>query len=366
MAVYKEDKGTWRVIYRYTDWTGVKKQSSKRGFQTKREAQAWEREQQQKLVSDLDMVFSVFIESYGDDLKSRLRENTWRTKEYIIRDKLLPYFGKKRINEITAKDVITWQNKMLDYRNEQGEPYSPVYLKTLHNQLSAIFNHAVKFYNLRENPAAKVGNMGKAKNGEKDFWIKSEYLQFIDAMMDKPISYYSFQMLYWSGLRIGELLALTPKDFDFNRSTVSITKSYQRLGCKDIITPPKTEKGNRVINMPQFLCEEIQEYIKSLYKVADDARLFPFTKSYLHNEMTRGAKETGVKRISLHCLRHPYVKLKLKVFTNIFYMKHTNVNTLKSLQTTMIYRLFNILTYKIFKFPNNFYLFIRIYNHFFD
>lgn len=309
MAVYKEDKGTWRVIYRYTDWTGEKKQSSKRGFQTKREAQAWEREQEQKVTSSVDMLFNAFVESYAADIKSRLRENTWRTKEYIIEHKLLPYFGNKRINEITAKDVIAWQNKMIDYRDENGNPYSPVYLKTLHNQLSAIFNHAIKFYNLRENPAAKVGNMGKAKNKEKEFWTKAEYLQFIDAMMDKPISYYSFQCLYWLGLRIGELMALTPSDFDFKRSTVTISKSYQRLGRKDIITPPKTEKGNRVIKMPQFLCEEIDEYTKSLYKVSDNARIFPFTKSYLHNEMSRGAKETGVKRISLHSLRHSHISL---------------------------------------------------------
>ncbi len=309
MAVYKEDKGTWRVIYRYTNWTGEKKQSSKRGFQTKREAQAWEREQEQKILSSTDMLYSTFVESYASDLKSRLRENTWRTKEYIIEHKLLPYFGKKRINDITVKDVITWQNKMIDYRDENGNPYSPVYLKTLHNQLSAIFNHAVKFYGLRENPAAKVGNMGKAKNKEKEFWTKAEYLQFIDAMMDKPISYYGFQMLYWCGLRIGELMALTPGDFDFEKGTVTISKSYQRLSGRDIITPPKTEKGNRTIKMPQFLCEEMQEYLKSLYKVADNARIFPFTKSYLHNEMTRGAKETGVKRISLHCLRHSHISL---------------------------------------------------------
>ncbi len=309
MAVYKEEKGTWRVIYRYTDWTGEKKQSSKRGFQTKREAQAWEREQEQKIASSTDMLFSTFVESYSTDLKSRLRENTWRTKEYIIEHKLLPYFGKKRINEITAKDVIAWQNKMIDYRDENGNPYSPVYLKTLHNQLSAIFNHAVKFYGLRENPATKVGNMGKAKNKEKEFWTKAEYLQFIDAMMDKPISYYSFQMLYWCGLRIGELMALTASDFDYEKETVTISKSYQRLYGRDIITPPKTEKGNRTIIMPQFLCEEIQEYLKSFYKVADNARIFPFTKSYLHNEMTRGAKETGVKRISLHSLRHSHISL---------------------------------------------------------
>ena len=70
------------------------------------------------------------------------------------------------------------------------------YLKTLHNQLSAVFNHAVKYYGLHENPASKVGNMGKSKNGEMLFWTQEEYTKFADEMMDKPRSFYAFEMLY--------------------------------------------------------------------------------------------------------------------------------------------------------------------------
>lgn len=309
MSVYKENNGKWRVLYRYTDWTGKRKQSSKRGFETKRDALAWEREQEQKVSSNLNMTFASFIENYTIDIQSRLKENTWATKENIINHKLLPFFSAKKMCEITPKEIITWQNKMIKYRDENGKPYSPVYLKTIHNQLSAIFNHAVKYYNLRENPAAKVGNMGKAKNKEKEFWTKEEYLTFIDTMMDKPLSFYAFEILYWTGIRVCELLALTPKDFDFEKSTLSITKSYQWLKGKDLTTSPKTEKSNRVIKMPKFLCEEMKEYIKTLYKIEDGARIFPITKSYLHNEMTRGTKETGVKRISLHSLRHSAISL---------------------------------------------------------
>lgn len=309
MAVYKENGGTWRVLYRYTDWTGERKQSTKRGFQTKRDALAWEREQQQKLTSDLDMTFGSFVESYTNDLQSRLKENTWATKEYIINNKLLPYFGKRKICEITPKEVIAWQNEMLNYKDEKGKPYSPVYLKTLHNQLSAIFNHAVKYYNLRENPAAKVGNMGKSKNKEMEFWTKEEYLKFADVMMDRPVSFYAFEVLYWTGIRVGELLALTPADFDFGKSTLTISKSYQRLKGRDIITTPKTEKSNRTIKMPKFLCEEAKEYIHSLYKAESKERIFLFTKSYLHKEMTRGAMAAGVKRIRIHSIRHSAISL---------------------------------------------------------
>ena len=279
MAVYKEEKtGTWRAVYRYTDWNGERKQTQKRGFKTKREAQAWEREQVHKTSADLDMNFKSFVELYTADMKTRLKENTWATKEHIIRTKLLPYFGKLKMCNITAQQIITWQNEMLNHKDEKGQPYSPVYLKTVHNQLSAIFNHAVRYYNLRDNPCKKAGSMGKKKNREMMFWTKEQYLKFAEVMMDKPLSFYAFEMLYWCGIREGELLALTPADFDFEKRTVTINKSYQRLNGQDLITTPKTEKSNRVITMPQFLAEEIQDYLKMLYGIGADDRMFPSPK----------------------------------------------------------------------------------------
>ena len=309
MAVYKEEKGTWRVIYRYTDWTGERKQTQKRGFATKRDAQAWEREQLNKANSDLDMSFKSFVEHYTEDMKSRLKENTWHTKEHIIRTKLLPYFGGLKMCKITPQQIIKWQNELINFNDEHGEPYSPVYLKTVQNQLSAIFNHAVRYYNLKENPCVKAGSMGKKKNREMLFWTKDEYLKFAEAIMDKPLSFYAFEMLYWCGIREGELLALTPADFDFDRLTVTISKSYQRLNGQDLITTPKTEKSNRTITMPEFLADEMRDYISTLYKIDDSDRIFPITKSYLQKEMERGSKAAGVKKIRIHDLRHSHVSL---------------------------------------------------------
>ena len=310
MPVFKnEDNGTWYVMARYVNWKGERKQKCKRGFATKREAQEWERMFKLQTSSDLDMSFEAFTELYINDVKNRLKENTWLTKEHIIRTKILPYFGKLKISEISTKEIITWQNEMLAYRDEKKKPYSQTYLKTLHNQLSAVFNHAVRHYNLKVNPAAQAGNMGKPKGREMLFWTKAEYLKFAEAMMDKPLSYYAFEMLYWCGVREGELLALTPGDFDFEKQTVTISKSYQRIKGKDVITDPKTPKSNRVIQMPAFLCEEMRDYIKSLYGVKPTDRIFTVTKSYLHREMDRGAKEAGVKRIRIHDLRHSHISL---------------------------------------------------------
>ena len=255
------------------------------------------------------MNFESFAQLYEKDMKPKLKLNTWLTKESIIQKKILPYFGKRKLSEITAKDVMDWQNVIRGLTDAKGKPYSPTYLKTVHNQLSALFNHAVRYYGLQVNPAAKAGNMGVEERREMLFWTKEEYLKFADAMMDKPLSYYAFEMLYWCGIREGELLALTPADFDFEKRTVSINKSYQRLNGEDLITTPKTEKSNRVITMPQFLTEEIQDYIKMLYGIGPDDRMFTVTKSYLHREMDRGAKEAGVPRIRIHDIRHSAVSL---------------------------------------------------------
>ena len=202
---------------------------------------------------------------------------------------------------------------MLRQKDKTGKPYSECYLKTIHNQLSAIFNHAVRFYALRTNSAAKAGNMGNEKRKEMLFWTKEEYLRFADVMMDKPVSYYAFEMLYWSGMRLGELLALIPSDFDFQNSTVTINKSYQRLHGEDVITTPKTKRSNRTIKMSEFLAEEMQEYIKMQYEIEPTDRLFPISKSYLHREMERGCKETGLQKIRIHDLRHSHVSLLIEL-----------------------------------------------------
>lgn len=291
MAAYKdEQRGTWYVSFHYYDWTGKNCRKVKRGFKTKREATEWERHFRMKEAADLDMTFEEFVQAYTRDMKPKLKHNTWLTKEHILRTKLLPYFRDKKMRDIRPKDIIQWQNEQISYRDEKGKPYAPTYLKTLQSELSALFNHAVRFYELKSNPVVKAGPLGKGKAEEMLFWTKEEYKKFADEMMDKPVSFYAFEMLYRCGIREGELLALTAADFNFDKETVTINKSYQRLHGEDVITSPKTKKSNRTIKMPKFLCEEMQEYISMLYGLKKKDRIFTVTKSYLHHEMDRGAK----------------------------------------------------------------------------
>ena len=310
MAAFKnKDNGTWYVQFRYTDWRGERQQKLKRGFPTKKAALAWEREFLMKKQADLNMTLESFVELYTQDIKPKLKLNTWLTKESIIQKKILPYLGKRKLSEITPQDIFCWQNEIRQITDKNGKPLSTTYLKTIHNPMSAIFNHAVRYYGLQSNPAAKAGSMGEKEATEMQFWTKEEFLKVIDAMMDSPIHYYAFEMLYWCGLRIGELFALTPDDFNFEAGTVTISKSYQRIKGEDVITCPKTKKSNRVIQMPQFLSAEIQDYIKQLYGVEHDSRLFPLSKHSMKSAMEKACKATSVKVIRLHDLRHSHVSL---------------------------------------------------------
>ena len=291
MAAFKDKKnGSWYVQFRYTDWRGERQQKLKRGFATKKEAQAWEREFLMQKQADINMSFESFVALYEKDVKPKLKLNTWLSKEHIIRTKILPYFKKRKLSEITARDVIDWQNEIRQHTKSNGESYSPDYLKNVHTQLSCIFNHAIKYYGLQINPAAKAGNMGSEQPKEMLFWTKEEYLKFIDAMMDKPMLYYAFEILYWCGIREGELLALTPADFDFEKKTLRINKSYQRLQGKDVITTPKTKKSNRVIQMPDFLCDEMQNYFKQLYGLPH------LSSDQAHLEARHGVRMQGSRR----------------------------------------------------------------------
>ena len=258
-------------------------------------------------------MLQVFLDIYLKDLENRIKENTMMTKMVLIQDKTLPYFKDMKMNEITVAHITQWQNELLAYRDKNQKPYSPVYLKTIHNQISAIFNHACKRYGLSSNPARNAGNMGKEKYKEMNFWTKEEYLLFSESMMKKDGVYQAFEVLYWCGLRLGELLALTPADFNFEKKTIRINKSYQRIKCRDVITDPKTEKSNRSVDMPDFLSDEIQDYISRLYRHKKTDRIFHITKSGLHHEMDRGCKETGVKRIRIHDLRHSHVSLLIEM-----------------------------------------------------
>ena len=317
MSVNRNPKtGLWDVQVWYRTYEGARKKKHRRGFKTKSAGRDWERQFLLRANGSPSMSFADFVGLYKEDVRPLLKRNTFLTKAHILDTKLVPVFGEMKLNEITPSDVLRWQGRLGDATNPKtGRKYSMTYVRTVCNQLSAVFNHACRYYGLGENPMRQVGKIGKRDADEMQIWTVEEYGCFSEAIMDKPQAFTAFEVLFWTGIREGELLALTPGDFDFGKDLLHITKSFQRIRGEDVITPPKTPKSNRVIAMPNGLAEEVEEYI-ALFGVGDGERVFPFTKSFLYREMGRGCKRSGVKRIRVHDLRHSHVSLLIdKGFT---------------------------------------------------
>lgn len=200
MPVYKDEKrNTWFCKCNYKDWLGESKSKMKRGFATKKDAQQWERDFLQKQSASMDMKFASFVEVYFEDKEPRLKERSIMAKRTLFETKIIPYFGEKQMNEITAVDIIKWQNALLN------QDYKPTYLRMIQNQMTALFNHAEKFYDLKDNPCKKVDKMGRPNAKELNFWTKDEYEQFIQGFSsDEEMYRIIFQILFWLGCRVGD------------------------------------------------------------------------------------------------------------------------------------------------------------------
>lgn len=312
----KDGKTTlWYANFYYTDWTGKKKHICKRGFKTQREAKEYERQFLDQQRTNTDILFSSLVENYLDDQQHRLKPTTMENKRDIINSKVLPYFKNLKICDIDAIKVRKWQNELLAYRDDKGKPYAQTYLKSINNQLSCILNYAVKHYGLMQNPCAIAGSIGKSKADEMKFWTLEQYEVF-SKTIQKSAMKLAFDVLFYSGIREGELLALTPSDI-LPDKRLDITKNYAKVKGEELFLIPKTSKSRRKLAIPEFLYNDIHEYISKLYGIGNNDRIFYFTKSALEKEIKRVAEKAGLEEIRVHDLRHSHASLLINMGVDI-------------------------------------------------
>ena len=232
-----------------------------------------------------------------------------------------------KLNKITSTTVRQWQTVMM----ANPKKFKKTYLKSINNQLSALFNYTCKNYGLPENPAKVCGSMGKSKADKMKFWTLDEFKQFEEAISDKIISKTIFNLLYWSGMRSGEMMALTLGDFNFKGQAVEINKNYARLDRKDFILEQKTPKSNRRVSLPTCVCELVKDYASRLVDYKDGDRLFDVTKRFLYHEMERDCAKSGTKRTRIHDIRHSHASLLFEKEVSILYISerlgHENIET---------------------------------------
>ncbi len=357
MAVYKKERfskrknkvvTTWMAKFTTKDEHGKSVQHKKEGFALRREAEDYEKnyvpewvirkqEEERKVkeptveeleaavVAEKGILFYELYETYMRHISMDIKVTTYDTKESIITTKILPFFGDFHIKEITPADVKEWQYEV----KQMG--FKDTYLKTIHNQLSAILNYGMRFHDLPTNAARECGKMGEKNAGRVSFYTVEEFNKFIEGFEDRPVEKMMYTLLFYTGIRSGELLALTLGDFDLSNNTVSINKTYVRRKKKDLIQKPKTKASIRVVPIPAFVVELLKEYFEGIPELYRTDRVFPLTKSHLHKHMKEGIEKTELHYIRVHDLRHSYASMLINMNVQMKAIQqllgHANITT---------------------------------------
>lgn len=313
-SYYDEETKNWYCKFYYINWQGQKKQKKKRGFPRKKDSQEWERKFLEQFAKNPDISFETLYLKYKEYITPRIRESTAQSRFAMIDKHILPYFKDLVVSDISPADIVNWQNEMLK------KNLSETYLNQTNTYLRVIFNYAVDYVGLSKSPCLKT--IGSKKTRKLNFWTPEEYSLFIQQFttnidQDDNLVYFTlFEVLYYTGMRKGELQALQLSDIDFSKNQIHITKTYYRIPGKDLINPPKTPSSERVIDIPTFLSDELKQYISHLYKPAADTRLFEIKSAQIRTALDQAAKAAGVKRIRVHDIRHSHASTLINLGAN--------------------------------------------------
>lgn len=324
-AYFDEKKRTWYTKFYYKDFTGKRKQKMKRGFSRKTDALTYEREFLLRLSGSADVTFKTLREAYVEYKQHRVKASTLRNLEYCLTGQIAPYFDDKQIRDISPTDVLSWQNELINSGRKETT------INKINSRLIDVFNYAVKYFGLPSNPC--IENIGKQKRDSDsiDFWTLEEYQTFIEHV-SAPEYRIIFELLFYSGMRIGELLALTLSDIDFDKSTIRIEKTLPR--GRDKATTPKTLNSFRSVPMPAEVMDHLHEYTKCIYDITNTNRLFFLEYQNIARYKNNICRLYGIRRIRLHDFRHSHVSLLINLDCDIISIADRIGDTPATVQST--------------------------------
>ncbi|MBP3037946.1 site-specific integrase [Bacillaceae bacterium Marseille-Q3522] len=304
MPIYYDKKyKNYYFITRVQLKNGQAKQVKRRGFTSSKEARLaesqfiinWENE----VIADEEYTLKEVAEEYLEWYKRRRKESSYTKIASIVNTHLITAFGSKKISSIRNRDITKFHDHLIDN-------FSAAHAKKIHTTLSAIFNFAIKQEYVKKNPARLVGNVDMEDKKHMEYWTLEEFKQFIAIIDDLPYKTL-FMTLYYSGLRKGELLALIWADIDFNRNTISVSKTvYNRK-----VTSPKTKASNRTVLMPKHTMQLLArlkvsaDHYKSNYVVFGEFYDHVSTTT-LDRRFAHYVKKAEVKKIRIHDFRHSH------------------------------------------------------------
>ena len=332
MPTYKdENTGKWYCKFYYTDYSGTRKQKKKKGFALQRDAKKWESDFLAKMAGAPEMPFCELCGLYLDDKKTHIKPSSYESIKNRIHNYVIPAFKDLPVTEITPAAVRHWQGQLKDRTTKTGSPLSAGYMQVIVMEMSSVFNYGVQFYGLASNPCKAAGNLVGKKRKSLNFWTKDQFDKFI-ATFDPADPYYTmFMILYYTGIRKGELQALTPADIDLDNGLISVNKTFRIIQGKHHVMPPKTPKSNRTVYIPAFLCDVIRDYMARIYEPDPDEMIFCYGRSTFSHHLDKHAKMAGLPRIRVHDLRHSHASLLIELgFSALLVAErlgHENVST---------------------------------------
>ena len=315
MPAYKDEvTKKWYVQFWFTDFNNIKKKKKKRGFETKKEALEWEREFQfQENGKMEDLTFQMIYNIYIENMASRLKEITLTNKKMIFKNFISPYFKDKNMEEITPMHIRKWQNKILESK------ITKLYFQKIQKELSAIFNFAYKYYDLKANPVRKAGIINDSPlftaSSEKNIWNDKEFYIFINEIQNKEAKVI-FYILFYTEMRIGEVLALNRNDIDYDNLIININKSYIKINGIEYITTPKTKGSIRKIIISSKMVNIIKEYNDYHYLNETD-KMFYISRSKLHVMKNKVITSKNLKYLRIHDFRHSHASILISNGINI-------------------------------------------------
>ena len=314
MAVSRNALGViyFKVRYRDIDGTLKQKKIENKAWKTLKEAKEAERRFLDGLNEhDYKIAYMSLYGLYIEDRKTKFKNRSLMTCQDVHNTHILPTFGKMLVSSISKDHIKRWQKALL------AKGYSNDYLKKIQTTFRGVLIWGVNYDKIEKNPFTIEYVKSKEPKREMLFFTLDEFNRFIDVIED-PEDYLLYSMLYWCGLRKGELQALTIDDIDLDTKTISVTKNFDTRSHE--ITTPKTVTSYREIIVPDRLYELIKLHLSNMARrpaFSKDRFLFgydvPIASTTMERRKNKYCALAGVKQIRIHDFRHSHVSLLINM-----------------------------------------------------
>ncbi len=304
-VLYDKEHKTYYCKYSFIDWTGKRRWTTKRGFARRKDAVAYEIDIKRQ-ESAPEMTVAQLAHLWLDDCEKRgLSFNSMSQRRIMVKKNINPFLGDLNAASVDVNTVRKWYNNL-------DSKYSHATKLTIRTALTMIFGFGVRYYGLPQNPVSVAGGTEKRSQTlraeAQQIWEPEEFNKFIAAIpQDRLAHRLVFMLLFYGGMRLGELTALGAADFDYEANTINIDKNYNPKN--DQIGPPKTISSYRKITMPAQLMQAVKDFINSFpeppKRVLGDVVHYKTIRRWLRVY----AKAAGIKPIRVHDLRHSHASM---------------------------------------------------------